>query len=170
MEQVRTLSTVVIADPTWVRPVTTTTDLRDLVANIDFYWLDVSVRDETVRNDALAQLGLEASDVSWASRFGQSPGMVIDRRGLRAVTWLAEAARDVAEVHVLCSPRGVVTVWSGDPAALGEARAHFAYRAAELNCRTMWPRSPSARAIRSTGSRWCRSSSFRSRSSPVSSA
>ena len=133
MEQVRTLSTVVIADSTGVRPVTTTTDLRDLVANIDFYWLDVSVRDETVRNDALAQLGLEASDLSWASRFGQSPGMVIDRRGLRAVTWLAEAARDVAEVHVLCSPRGVVTVWSGDPAALDEARAHFAYRAAELN-------------------------------------
>jgi len=59
--------------------------------------------------------------------------MVIDRRGLRAVTWLADAAGDVAEVHVLASPRGVVTVWSGDPGALTEARAHFADRAAELN-------------------------------------
>ena len=39
----------------------------------------------------------------------------------------------MAEVHVLASPRGVVTVWSGDPGALTEARAHFADRAAELN-------------------------------------
>src|SRR5262249_53926768 len=133
MEQVRTLRTVVIADSTGVRPVTTTIDLRDRVANIDFCWLDVSVRDEAVRNDVLAQLGLEASDLSWAMRFGQSPRMVIDRRGLRAVTWLAEATGDVTEVHVLCSARGVVTVWSGDPAALDQARAHFADRAAELN-------------------------------------
>src|SRR5262249_35881703 len=133
MEQVRTLNTVVIADSTGVRPVTTTTDLRDLVANLDFCWLDVSVRDEAVRTDVLAQLGLDASDLSWALRFGQSPRMVIDRRGLRAVTWLADAAGDVAEVHVLCSPRGVVTVWGGDPAALEQARTHFADRAAELN-------------------------------------
>ncbi|HKA30257.1 MAG TPA: CorA family divalent cation transporter [Candidatus Binatia bacterium] len=33
----------------------------------------------------------------------------------------------------MASPRGVVTVWSGDPGALTEARAHFADRAAELN-------------------------------------
>jgi hypothetical protein len=112
--------------------VTTTTDLRDLVANIDFCWLDACVGDEAVRTEVLAQLGLDASDLSWALRFGQSPRMVIDRRGLRAVTWLAQAAGEVAEVHVLCSPRGVVTVWSGDPAALDEARAHFADRAAEL--------------------------------------
>src|SRR5262249_12248838 len=118
MEQVRTLNRVVIADSIGVRPVPTTADLRDLVANIDFCWLDVSVRDEAVRTDVLAQLGLVASDVSWALRFGQSPRMVIDRRGLRAVTWLADAAGDVAEVHVLCSQRGVVTVWSGDPVAL----------------------------------------------------
>src|SRR5262249_1487371 len=117
MEQVRTLSTVAVADSTGVRPATTTTDLRDLVANIDFCWVDVSVRDEAVRKDVLAQLGLEAPDLSWALRFGQSPRMVIDRRGLRAVTWLADATGDVAEVHVLCSPRGVVTVWSGDGVA-----------------------------------------------------
>src|SRR5262249_6761617 len=133
MEQVRTLSTVAVADSTGVRPATTTTDLRDLVANIDFCWVDVSVRDEAVRKDVLAQLGLEAPDLSWALRFGQSPRMVIDRRGLRAVTWLADATGDVAEVHVLCSPRGVVTVWSGDGVALDEARVHVANRAAELN-------------------------------------
>src|SRR5262245_17073174 len=133
MEQVRTLNTVVIANSTGVRPVTTTTDLRDLVAKLDFCWLDVSVRDEAVRTDVLAQLGLDASDLSWALRFGQSPRMVIDRRGLRAVTWLADAAGEVAEVHVLSSPRGVVTVWSGDPAALEQSRTHFADRAAELN-------------------------------------
>jgi Mg2+ and Co2+ transporter CorA len=134
MEQTRALSTIVIADSIGVHPVTTTTELRDLVANIDFCWLDVSVGDEAVRSDVLAQLGLDASDLSWALRFGQSPRMVIDRRGLRAVTWLAQPAPgELAEVHVLCSPRGVVTVWSGDPTALDEARAHFAYRAVELN-------------------------------------
>jgi Mg2+ and Co2+ transporter CorA len=133
MEQVRALSTVVIADSIGVRPVATTTDLRDLVTNIDFCWLDVSIGDEKVRADVLGQLGLDAADLPWALRFGQRPRMVIDRRGLRAVTWLAQPGGDVAEVHVLCSPRGVVTVWSGDPAALDEARAHFAERAAELN-------------------------------------
>jgi magnesium transporter len=133
MEQVRTLSTFVIADSVGVRPVTTTTELRDLVANIDFCWLDLSVGDEAVRTDVLAQVGLDASDLSWTLRFGQSPRMVIDRRGLRAVTWLAQPAGELAEVHVLCSPRGVVTVWSGDPAVLDEARAHFADRAAELS-------------------------------------
>jgi Mg2+ and Co2+ transporter CorA len=133
MEQVRALSTVVIADSIGVRPVATTTDLRDLVANIDFCWLDLSVGDEAVRTDVLAQVGLDASDLSWTLRFGQSPRMVIDRRGLRAVTWLAQPAGELAEVHVLCSPRGVVTVWSGDPAALDEARAHFADRATELS-------------------------------------
>jgi len=38
MEQVRMLNAVVIADSMGVRPVPTTTELRDLVANIDF-WL-----------------------------------------------------------------------------------------------------------------------------------
>jgi hypothetical protein len=46
MEQVRTLSTFVIADSVGVRPVTTTTELCDLVANIDFCWFDLSVGDE----------------------------------------------------------------------------------------------------------------------------
>src|SRR5262245_41958989 len=132
MEQVRTLNTVVIADSMGVRPVPTPTDLRDLVTTIEFCWLDVSTPDEAVRIDVLAQLGHDASDQSWALRFGQSPRLVIDRHGLRAVTWLAEAAGDVAEVHVLSSSRGVVTVWNGDPAALAEARVHFAGRAAGL--------------------------------------
>ena len=73
MEQVRTLNSVVIADSIGVRPVPTATDLRDFVANLDFCWLDVSVRDEAVRTDVLAQLGLAAPDLSWALRFGQSP-------------------------------------------------------------------------------------------------
>jgi Mg2+ and Co2+ transporter CorA len=133
MEQGRTLSTVVIADAMGVRPVARTTDLHDLVANGDLFWLDVSVGDEAVRTDVLAQLGLDQSDQSWALRFGQRPRLVIDRRGLRAVTWLAQPGGDIVEVHVLCWRRGVVTVWSGDPAALAEARVHFADRAAELN-------------------------------------
>jgi hypothetical protein len=52
-----------------VRPVTTTTDVRDLVTHIDFCWLDVSVGDEAVRTDVLAQLSLDASDLSWTLPF-----------------------------------------------------------------------------------------------------
>src|SRR5262245_49649371 len=133
MEQVHTLSSVVVADSIGVRPVTTTTDLHDLVVNTDLCWVDDCGGDEAVRTDVLAQLDLDPSDLSWALRIGQSPRMVIDRRGLRAATWLAHAAGDVAEVHVLCSPHGVVTVWSGNPAALDEARTLFADRAAELS-------------------------------------
>jgi Mg2+ and Co2+ transporter CorA len=133
MQQVLAPSTVVIADSGGIRSVATPTDLRDLVASLDFFWLDVSVGDETMRTGILAQLGLDASDLSWALRFGQTAGMVIDRRGLRAVTWLAEPPGNATEVHVLCAQRCVLTVWSGDPAALAEARAHFADRAAELS-------------------------------------
>ena len=132
MQQVLAPSTVVIVDSVGIRPVATTTELRDLVATLDFFWVDVSVGDETIRAEMLAQLGLEASDLSWALRFGQTAGMVIDRRGLRAVTWLAEPPGNATEVHVLCAQRCVLTVWSGDPVALAQARAHFADRAAEL--------------------------------------
>jgi len=133
MQQVLAPSTVVIAESVGIRPVVTTTDLRDILATIDFFWVDVSVGDEALRTDMLTQLGLEASDMSWALRFGQTPGMVIDRRGLRAVTWLAEPPGNATEVHVLCSQRCVLSVWSGDPAALAQARSHFADRAAELS-------------------------------------
>jgi hypothetical protein len=74
---------VVIADSVGIRPVSTTTELRDLVAGLDFFWLDVSVDDETTRADALAQVGLVASDTSWALRFGQPLRVVVDRSGLR---------------------------------------------------------------------------------------
>jgi len=133
MEQARALSTVVIADSSGVRPVKTLTDLRDVVANLDLFWLDVCVEDEAVRTDVLTQLGVDAVERSWASRFDQSPRIAINRRGVRAVTWLAEPAGDVTEVHLLCSQCGVVTVWNGDPTALDEARGHFAERAAEMN-------------------------------------
>jgi len=133
MEQPSALSAVVIADSVGVRPVTTTADLRALLARLAFCWLDVHGGDEASRTEVLTQFGLDTSERSWALRFDQSPRIVISRHGLRAVTWLSAPGQGVTEVHVLCSLRGVVTVWSGDPAALDEARVHFAERAAELS-------------------------------------
>ena len=115
-----------------IRSLGTAAELRDLIAPLQFFWLDVFAGDETTRTDVLRQLGLDAADISWALRAGQVLRMVIGAHGVRAVTWLAEPAGKMTEVHVLCSRRCILTVWNGDPAALGHARQHFLERATEL--------------------------------------
>jgi hypothetical protein len=121
-----------IAKAVGVREVVTTAELRDLIATLKFFWLDVFAGDAAVQTEVLTELGLDAADISWALRFGQLPQMAIGQHGLRAVMWLAEPTGKIVEAHVLCARRWVVTVWNGDPAALDEARWHFVDRAAEL--------------------------------------
>src|SRR6516225_3735238 len=121
-----------IAEAVGVRQVMTTAELHDLIAPLKFFWLDVLAGDEAVQKEVLAELGLEAAEVSWALRFGQVPRMAIGQHGVRVVTWLAERDGTVIEVHLLCVRRYIVTVWKGDPATLDEARRHFVERAAEL--------------------------------------
>jgi Mg2+ and Co2+ transporter CorA len=58
--------------------------------------------------------------------------MAIGQHGVRVVTWLAEPAGTIIEVHLLCVRRCIVTVWKGNPATLDEAPRHFIERAAEL--------------------------------------
>ena len=53
-----------------------------------FFWLDIFGGDGAARTDLLNQLRLEAADVNWMQRFGQTSRMTFGRRGLRAVTWL----------------------------------------------------------------------------------
>src|SRR5262249_42369264 len=72
------------------------------------------------------------ADIAWALRFGQVMRIAVGRAGVRVVTSLAETSGAIYEVHVLCSPGCVLTVWSGNPAALDEARRHFLDRVAEL--------------------------------------
>lgn len=58
--------------------------------------------------------------------------MTLRGRGLRAVTWLAEATGNLTEVHVLSSTRWILTMWNGDIAALDLARQRFAESGSEL--------------------------------------
>jgi Mg2+ and Co2+ transporter CorA len=120
------------AEAVGVRQVMTTVELRDLIAPLKFFWLDVFAGDEAVQKEVLTELGLDAAEVLWALRFGQVPRMAIGQHGVRVVTWLAEPAGTIIEVHLLCVRRCIVTVWKGDPATLDEARRHFVERAAEL--------------------------------------
>ena len=121
-----------IAEAVGVRMVGTIAELRDLIGPLKFFWLDVFAGDVAGQTEVLTQLGLAAADVSWALRFGQVARMAIGQRGVRVVTWLAEPTGTIVEAHLLCTRRCIVTVWSGDPAALDEARRHFVDRAGEL--------------------------------------
>jgi Mg2+ and Co2+ transporter CorA len=122
-----------IAEAVGVRQFMTTAELRDLIAPLKFFWLDVFAGDEAVQKEVLTELGLDAAEVMWALRFGQVPRMAIGRNGVRVVTWLAgKPAGTIIEVHLLCVRRCIVTLWKGDPATLDEARRHFIERAAEL--------------------------------------
>jgi Mg2+ and Co2+ transporter CorA len=123
---------MVIAESVGIRSLATATELHDLIAPVEFSWLDVFAADDAGKRAMLTELGLDAADVAWALRFGQVPRMTIGRLGVRVVTSLAEPAGKINEVHVLGSPRCVLTVWDGDPAALDEARRHFLERAAGL--------------------------------------
>ena len=51
---------------------------------------------------------------------------------LRVVTWLVGSTGELLELHLLCTPRFVVTVWTGDPHLLDDVRDRFARRAAGL--------------------------------------
>ena len=66
-----------IAEAVGVRQVVTTAELRDLIATLKFFWLDVFAGDAAVQTEVLTELGLDAADISWALRFGQLPQMAI---------------------------------------------------------------------------------------------
>jgi Mg2+ and Co2+ transporter CorA len=123
--------TIVNADG--IRRVATPADLLTHVAGGKFFWVDIVGSDEAARASFLGELGFDEADLAWAQRFGQSGRMVIDRRRLRATTWLAERyGKSLIEIHVLASRQCVVTMWNGEAALLDEIREHYAERAAEL--------------------------------------
>jgi len=57
---------------------------------------------------------------------------MIGRKKLRAVTWMAEPAGKLIEVHLLCSHQRILTVWRGDIAILDNLRQHFVERIGEV--------------------------------------
>ena len=124
--------TALIVDSDGVQRVAVAADVRQRIATGKFMWLDLVGGDEAARLEFLKELELESEDIAWVQRFGQTGRMTLRRRGLRAVTWLAEATGTLVEVHVLGSARWILTMWNGDVAALDLARHRFAESGSEL--------------------------------------
>jgi Mg2+ and Co2+ transporter CorA len=121
-----------VIDTLGVRLAATAADMRGHVQGGRFFWLDVFGDDEATRTELLQEMGLDSPEIAWALRFGQSGRMYISRNKLRVVTWMADPAGDVHEVHVFSGPNGIMTIWHGDATALSEIRQQFGERVAGL--------------------------------------
>jgi Mg2+ and Co2+ transporter CorA len=119
-------SLAMVVDAAGVRPLTSDVDGQDVATT--FCWVDVFGGEDSERKTLLTELGLDDAELAAAVRLGQAGRMVVGRRRLRAVTWLAEPSGQLIEIHLLCSQRGIVTVWRGNPSALDDVRQHFAER------------------------------------------
>ena len=124
--------TAMIVDALGVRPAATANAVRERAAVDKFFWLDIFGGVEAAPADTLNHLGLKECDINWALRFGQTGRMTIGGQTLRATTWMATPTGALLEVHFLCTRRCILTLWSGDAAALNEIREQFAERAGGL--------------------------------------
>ncbi len=115
-----------------VRRVESLEALREMIGRGGFFWLDIAGGNDAAREELLGGLRLEAADIVWLQRFGQSGRMTIDRQQLLAATWVAERGRGLQEIHLLATKTCLVTVWNGSAGVLDDIREHFAERASEL--------------------------------------
>ena len=122
----------VIVDARGVTPFFTPSAVLEHLTGTSFCWLDICGGDDTERTDLLAEIGLEETDVVWVQRFGQAGRLTIGRQRLRAVTWLADPAGKLIEIHMVCYHQRILTVWKGDPADLEHIREHFVERIGEV--------------------------------------
>ena len=118
-----------IVDASGVQAVVDPAELRQQAGEERFFWLDIFGGDASARSLYLSETGMEPSDIAWALRFGQAGRIHLGRQKLRAVTWMAEPAGNLIEVHVIAWRRCIVTAWTGEAAALDEIRQQFAERA-----------------------------------------
>ena len=121
-----------VVDAAGIFPVANVVSARERLAADALCWIDIFAGDDIARQDLLAALGLEDIDMTWAQRFGQAGRMTIGSQKLRAVTWLADPAGQVIEVHLLCAGPRILTIWQGDGLILDEIRQHFAERITEF--------------------------------------
>ena len=117
-----------IVDTGGVRSAATSFDVQEETAAKRFFWLDIFGGGEAERTDFLNQLGLEADDVNWMQRFGQTSRMMLGRRKLRAVNWLVGRPGGLVELHLLSCERFIVTLWKGDSDVLEDVRERFSTR------------------------------------------
>ena len=108
-------------------------ELQELVVARRFFWLDLFDGGEAARTDFLNHLGLEADDIIWAQRFGQTGRMLVGRQKLRAVTWAVGQTLDILEVHLVSYQHFIVTLRNGDSGALEDVRERFSARICYLD-------------------------------------
>jgi|SRR5271166_1770508 len=101
-------------------------DVEKAFASGKIFWIDVVGESESARLAYLTKLGLDDAEIAWALRFGQTGRMHIGRERLRVVTWIASRDGALTEVHLVGWQKGLVTIWSGDPAILDWIRLKFA--------------------------------------------
>jgi len=122
-----------IVDAVGIRSAATPLDVQEEIVAKRFFWLDIFGGDEAARTDLLKQLGLEADDLKWTQRFGQTSRMVVGRQKLRAVTWLVDGPGRLIEVHLLSCERFILTLWKGDGGGLEDVRQRFSTRIGYLD-------------------------------------
>ncbi len=118
----------IIIDAKGVRPAPEPADVRRQGETSQFFWLDIFGGDADLKAAHLESLGLEAQDLAWAVRFGQTGRMQIGRDRVRVVTWMADPQGKLVEVHLIACGNKLLTVWSGDPSALDDLRRQFSER------------------------------------------
>jgi len=122
-----------IVDAGGVRSAATSFDVQGETVAKRFFWLDIFGGGEAERTDFLNQLRLEADDVNWMQRFGQTSRMMLGRRKLRAVNWLVGRSEGLVELHLLSCERFIVTLWKGDSDVLEDVRERFSTRIGYLD-------------------------------------
>ena len=120
--------TAMIIDASRVRPASDALEVGRQIAGGRFFWLDISGEDPSVCHTFLTAAGLNAADAAWALRFGQAGRMHIGGGGLRTVSWIADRAGNIVELHLIGRDKCIITLWRGDPAALDDIRRQFAER------------------------------------------
>ena len=124
--------TTLIVDSTGVRPAADLAEVQKRAAEGTFCWLDIVGEDQASCSARLHELGLEATDVSWAVRFGQAGRVFIGPTRLRAATWIAGQDGELIEIHLVAAPKRIATLWAGDPGILDPVRRQFAERIGNL--------------------------------------
>lgn len=125
----------ILVDTTGISPLFTAADASERLTGSAFYWLDLFAGEESERKALLTQIGVDPTDLAWLQRFGQAGRLTVGQKRLRAVTWVADLAGSLIEIHLHCSGERILTVWRGDPAILDDIRQHFAERVGEVGKR-----------------------------------
>ncbi len=121
--------TAILVSEAGQRPGAEFADVEKAVASGKIFWLDIVGESESARLAYLTKLRLAGGEIAWALRFGQTGRMHIGRERLRTVTWIAGGDGVLIEVHLIGWAKGLVTLWSGDPANLDRIRRQFADQA-----------------------------------------